>query len=522
MEAHMAPSGLNRRTLLRGAAVAGAMASLGALRATPALAAAAPDFTSRSAFDALDLGFRGGNGYKDDLNDNRGALGWGESYVLQAYLLMYEAHRDTYYLDKAIDHIDHMLANRDSVRGFTDWRGLSLPAWRTGDPYVVGEVHLTDAQGRPTLRVRSARAFSASAQLTVTAGTNPGTFKLSVYSAFYKVGDTYDNLTMDPASPDYAVKRINDAFNIDTAQVTAKDVRPSPDAASDPVPVSMLMTAPKVHTPVLTGQIAYPIAKFARIVAREPRLHRERRYRDKAREYYEAADAAVAIHDDDYVQNGDSGHYKSAKDSPINLDGSDWPHNFSTSMARVYLELYMARHRREHAERGSALVRTFRDDIQPKDTGTAKWTYLWTKGWAYHGWTAADGVSNNILSIGAGTRLEDISHGHIEITMMVTAFQAGLVASRSDMRLLARTYSRDIITKRADGTPTVWSYLGPSGVSGSQGFEQIAAGWLGLAPFDEDGVMVDALATMYRNQNPTPDVVPIYGSAWLNWARRAR
>ena len=518
----MASTGVSRRALLRGAAAATAVTGFGGLLSSPAGANESTDFTTRAAFDALDLGFNDGNGHKDDLNDDRGALGWGESYVLQAYLLMYQAHRDTYYLDKAIDHIDHVLANRDSERGFTDWRGLSLPGWRTGDPYAAGEIHVTDAQGRPTLRLRSARAYAAAIQVTVTEGTNPGTFAVSLYHPTYNVSDHFDNLTMDPESPDYAVRRINDAFDPATVQTTAKDLRPHPDAAGNPAPVSTLMTAPKFHSPVLTGQIAYPIAKFGRIVRSDGRLLSDPRYRAKADEYLAAAEAAVAIHDPEYVEESGYAYYRPVKDTPVNLDGADLPHNYSTSMARVYLELYRAWRQPRHARRAKALVRTFAGDLQPKENGTAKWTYYWTKGWAYRGWTPEDGISNNFPNRGAGTRLEDISHGHIEITMMALAHEAHIVATRSHMRMLARTLSRDIITTREDGRPTVWSYVGPSGVTGDAAFELISAGWLGLAPFDEDGLVVDAIATMYRNQNPAPGPVPIYGSAWLNWASRRR
>lgn len=48
---------------------------------------------------------------------------------------MREAYRDEYYLEKFIDHADHVLASRDSVRGVADWRGLSLPGWRAYWPY---------------------------------------------------------------------------------------------------------------------------------------------------------------------------------------------------------------------------------------------------------------------------------------------------------------------------------------------------------------------------------------------------
>src|SRR5690606_38386072 len=160
-------------------------------------------------------------------------------YVLQAYLLMYEAVRDRYYLDKAIDHIDHVLANRDSERGFTDWRGLSVPGWRTGDPYSAGEVPLTDARGRPTLRLRTARADSARTEVSVAAGSTPGTFQVSLHHPVYQVSETHDNLTMDPDSPDYAVTRINAAFDANAVQTTAKDLRERPDAAGDPAPVEL-------------------------------------------------------------------------------------------------------------------------------------------------------------------------------------------------------------------------------------------------------------------------------------------
>ena len=40
---------------------------------------------------------------------------------------MYETYRDTCYLEKFIEHADSVLKQRDSERGVTDYRGLSLP-----------------------------------------------------------------------------------------------------------------------------------------------------------------------------------------------------------------------------------------------------------------------------------------------------------------------------------------------------------------------------------------------------------
>ena len=85
----------------------------------------------RAYFDQLDN--RGGDWNKNSNNDY-GLLAFREAYVLQSYLLMYETYQDTYYLDKFVNHADSVLNQRDSVRKVTDYRGLSLPAWRHTDP----------------------------------------------------------------------------------------------------------------------------------------------------------------------------------------------------------------------------------------------------------------------------------------------------------------------------------------------------------------------------------------------------
>lgn len=66
-------------------------------------------------------------------NTDGAALAWGESYVLMAYVAMYEGTRDEKYLDRAAVHIDRMLANRNDVRGVKDvYRNKAMPAWSTG------------------------------------------------------------------------------------------------------------------------------------------------------------------------------------------------------------------------------------------------------------------------------------------------------------------------------------------------------------------------------------------------------
>lgn len=509
---------LPRRTVLGAAGLGAAGLVLGA--GTPARADATV-WTTREKFDALDNGFNGGNGRKTELNEDRAALGWGEAYILQAYLLMWEAYRDPYYLDKAVDHIDHVLATRDSVRGVGDWRGMSLPGWRAYWPYSAGDLILLDAQGRETMRIRTAWAFAESMHVTVSAGTTPGTFKIATHHDLYGNDNIHDNLTMDPASPNYAVRRINDGFAGGKDQLTAKDLRPTPDAAGEPVPVVDTMHSSYFHSSVHTGQITYPLAWFARIVRTTPKLNASRRYREKANEYYAAAEAAAAIHDEEYLLTEDgAGYYGYLRGVPNNLDGSDLPHNYSTSMARTYLELAMAGRKPWHRRRAAELVRDFVGDLQRKDDGTVSWTYYRTNGLCYNGWKRADNVSDNFPVRGPSRAKEDVSHAHVDVTLAAVAYRARVGIGADDMARLYRTLTQKVMVTAADGRPTVTQFVDGSGQKAMLAYETMAPTWLGVASFGDTAAAISAAAARMAVNDPAPEVIPIYATAYLNWAAR--
>lgn len=74
--------------------------------------------------------------------------------------------------------------------------------------------------------------------------------------------------------------------------------------------MSGTMHSSYVHYSVHTGQITYPLAWFAQVVRTTPRLDAIRRYRDKAQEYFTSADAALAIHDEEYrLTSPGAGYY---------------------------------------------------------------------------------------------------------------------------------------------------------------------------------------------------------------------
>ena len=83
----------------------------------------------RQMFDKFDNHGRWDN-YKSQVDN--GQIAWDQSYILRAYLLMYQTTKDKQYLDLYVGHADSFLARRDNVRGVKDYRGVSLPAWRNG------------------------------------------------------------------------------------------------------------------------------------------------------------------------------------------------------------------------------------------------------------------------------------------------------------------------------------------------------------------------------------------------------
>lgn len=97
----------------------------------------------RSLFDTLDEAIQGGEGYSADTND-AGMLAWSESYLLEAYLDMYEATRDDKYLTRFIRQAERVCGNTDKARGVMDYKGAYRNGWSSTKYSKGGEpvVHL--------------------------------------------------------------------------------------------------------------------------------------------------------------------------------------------------------------------------------------------------------------------------------------------------------------------------------------------------------------------------------------------
>jgi hypothetical protein len=525
--------GVSRRGILGvGAAL------LAGAAADPARAAAGRDFTARATFDALDRGYRGGNGRKGDLNEERGALAWDEAYVLQAYVLMLEAHRDTYYADKLVDHIDHVLATRDSVRGVRAFPGRSMPVWRSTSPYNVGEAVLLGDDGRPVLRLRCAGGTAETVTVTVARPT-PDTFDLDARRtasaaqarppdltamlppdrwqalAVAPPSQTYVGLHLDPGRDGFAVRQVNDAFTASNLRLTAEAV---PGAVRDglPRPGSYRFTSlPYVH-PVHTGMIVWPMARFARLALRNRYLAR---YRVKARVYLAAVGAALQSHDDELRHDPQTQRswYAAGRGSPCLLDGSDQPLNYTAAMARAWREVALTTGDRPRQDLARALTRTFTQDARPSASGGLVWGYYRSDGTSYAGWSAADGVSQNWPAYAGGRLVEDLAHGHLEVDMVARARQLADLEDPAALDGLAATFTRQLTGRSADGHPVVHARVDGTGTAATAQ-SGIVAGWLGVAGRDPSVVAV--VRDVFADLDPAPSALSLYGCAYLNWRVR--
>lgn len=81
-----------------------------------------------SKFNEFDNAINNGQGYSNATNED-GTLAWTQSYLLEAYLDMYEATGNIKYIQKFVSQEDEVLSNNDKERGIQDYKGRVRTGW---------------------------------------------------------------------------------------------------------------------------------------------------------------------------------------------------------------------------------------------------------------------------------------------------------------------------------------------------------------------------------------------------------
>ncbi len=415
-----------------------------------------------------------------------GTYAWGESYVMTSFVVMYRNTGDRKYLDRLIEHADGVLANRDRVLGRKDYLGRSLPAWSAGGHYSIGEIRLKDASGTPTLYLRSSLTGSNDrTEVTVSAEKREGTFDLHIVNDTYNREERFVGLTMNPASPAYAVPRIMAsklAAPFSHMRLFAEDLGSrAPPSKRNPVPVTTRLQPSNFVWPVHQGMILEALTDFARVVMERPELRREPHYAAKAREYIAAAEATFAALEEQWRENdAGEGWYAVPKGAPIWMDGCDEPHNHYLAVGSAMLNLTPATGDAKWAERVAKMATTIKNDLELNaETNGYVWTYWWTKGHVYKGWSPRDGVSRNTPGKYPTRSAEDFSHASVDVNFMYRCARDGIVFTREDLIRLANTFLKHIVRRGEDGVLTFADRVDGKGKAGT--YDRLGPSWVRLA-----------------------------------------
>jgi len=436
--------------------------------------------------DAEAYFYANGSATPTSLNESGGKLAWGQSHVLASYLTMYHRFGDPKYLRLLVRNADSIFATRDSERGVTDYRGLSLPGWRCKDPYTAASAIFLNENQQRCLEIRLAWRDGIGARITI-AHDSADTF--SIHVDHPRLADQlFSNLSLDPASPDYVVQRILQAAPT-PAGVTVVDRRTNTADLTLPRTGNWGLKPTYYVMAVNTGMITFAIADFCATVAGTPSLQTE--FGTKAAEYLPLVEDAVAIHDADWREDttAGTGWYVAERGAPIFMDGSELPHNQYLALGLTQTHLWRATGDPVYQQRVTKMLRNFHGDLVSNGSGGLVWPYWWSQGNFGHGYTKADDVSDYVPEHPAVATIEDISHAVIDVWAAVLGRQQGWVFTDTDLTALARTFVDRVAISAADspdGMPTTAQRVDGTSASGSIGASNATSGnWAVLTPWDQ-------------------------------------
>ncbi|WP_405065271.1 hypothetical protein OG558_25355 [Kribbella sp. NBC_01510] len=495
---------ITRRTLLLGSAATGALAWAGT-SAVPAFADALV-YDSPEAFDAAQAAYLATN----PTNNEVGLYAWGESYFMLGLLRMYEAYQDLKYLQTFEQRAAYVLATTDKARGVTDYRGRSGTVWRSAGNYTAGHGVLPDGNGTPAVQLRwsGARSAESTAEVSNVSGSM---FDLVLRNPGITGMVTLRGVSFDPSAASYVVTAVNNAYTA-ALRWTAVDLRTSPESAPAPVATTIRFQPQYYVFAVHTGMIAFPLARYARVVMQSPRLKKGGRRR-RAVELLEAAREAVAFHDEEYAASGD---YVWPKGAPIPFDGAIQPYNQSHGLGQVIVELYRATGEQRSRTKIVAMLNQYRAGLTLGADGAYVWPYWPPYSQLYAGYPKTAGISEYTPSYPASRQIEDISHAAISLEFVHAAYEAGIdTGLAADVQRFTATFTKKVIRSATE----VWLRVDGTADAVPANAVQCAR-WGAYA--EHDPVVYQQSLRVYDAVH----LVPVQGShalgiAYLNWAKQA-
>jgi len=365
------------------------------------------------SFWFMDRNFRNGIGNSDKTAS--GNLGWGESSWLMNYVMCYKAFKDTYWLDKIVDHFDRMTGNLSDPDGdgFLGWSSQRYSV------SVVRVISRTNTEGL-SIEPELSRVYINRGGEAVTGHRYSITFPRP---DLLEIRDETERKVI--ATQEYKGKIILNGVppKKNKSKVVLNGIPGSKFTISGetkPGARFELESVPgeKIEYQVHDGMITYPIAQFIEIVFNDPKLHAK--YKEKADKYLAFLDKHIREKwESTWVElpNG-GGAYVFTKHVTQRFPGGLLPHNQFLALARTFIvlkDVEGAPNRDIYLEKATQMARYFKQYLRLE--GDA---YVWNY-WDPH---------PDIPTV--RRYVEDTSHGTIDIGFVVEACNRNVVFTDDD------------------------------------------------------------------------------------------
>jgi hypothetical protein len=412
------------------------------------------------------------------------SLAWGESSLLQSLVYLYEATGDPIYLNEIAMRGDRLLSHRDDRRGVSDGSGKSRPAWSMGLKYVVAEGYLSGDNGVPVIKILSTpSAYNNSTEVELIHSKDiRNRFSLRVTNSYYKRNEVFENLSLDRGDDRFIEKIVNDPmspYGARAGNYTGKSNLIRVTVTGTRMPIERKITLKPIPLAFMNyiGIIYDPMLQFAEIVKAGPGI---KHLVPAADRFIRAAEESYADASDRLWRNGPGegeGFYLTCeRGESFPADNVGAPFNFQGRHVCAQLALYRLTGKSEYLERSEKMCRHFKNRLKYVDsTDLYVWNY-WFEPMTTTGWKPEDNLSANVKYFEGRESVEDISHGVLDIAMVVAANRAGIVFDNTDLQRFANTLLVNVITpgrtevrRRVDGGPEHPAYFNALG------------GWLALS-----------------------------------------
>lgn len=383
-------------------------------------------------------------------------LAWGESYLMHAFMDLYDATGDPRYLTEVAFRGTRLLEHRDDRRKVADGSGHIRPAWSMASKYVVAEGELKDKAGNTVVRIRSTPSAYNNFTTVEVVPLSDDRFTLKVRNEHFKRYETFENLSLsdtgerfvkqavdDPMAPystrpgDYHDKKSN-LVRIEYVKPGYQGPLPAQQVALSPVPLAFAG---------YLGVIYHPMLRFSEAVRNQSGLKKllpqAELFIKAAGESYE--DASLRLWREG--PGDDEGYYLMCeKGESIPADNVGQPFNYLANHVCAQLALYRLTGKPEYLVRSGKMVNLFKNRLA-YDSGKDLYTWnYWYEPMTTTGWKPEDNISYNVKVYEGKARTEDISHGGHDIHMVMAAYKMGIGFDSTDIKRFANTFLKNVLT----------------------------------------------------------------------------